>query len=337
MNIHANLHQDVGRVQGTMNKTDLHKRMLWSLMSNEPVSCWDLHEMGMVDWVMPSPNNVLLLNHIGNEIDRTFNFNFKKQDEYRHRAMIKSIIELYDRGTEWYRPQKKHEIEMIFPVENMVDLSLMNGNSLDKVMERVQQISSGKFEFDRFRSSMISDTEFEERVKNVMYRVNVANKKLSEASPLALYLSHIMYYGAIMEYEKIKNRTHEPQVGTTFFRKLLKYEYHAMCWLMHFGDFWEGMKLKVDSNYKPKWFRNSFEELMKWKDLKQFMNVYGAAGATAFSNSVMFVELPSFWMRPLELEQIDRDNTLFLCISSLVDGQFNGSHASKMRTKDKGE
>ena len=76
---------------------------------------------------------------------------------------------------------------------------------------------------------------------------------------------------------------------------------------------------------------------MKWKDLKQFVNVDGPAGTTVFDNSLMFNQLPSSWMRPLEFEQIESDYLLFPRISSLADGQFNGSHTSKLRTKENEE
>ena len=72
--------------------------LLYSILNGQPLSCWNLYDVGFVDWIMPTPNNVLLFNHIGNDIDKTFNFNFKQQDEFRHRSMIKSIIEFYDRG-----------------------------------------------------------------------------------------------------------------------------------------------------------------------------------------------------------------------------------------------
>merc|ERR1712113_425891 len=233
--------------------------------------------------------------------------------------MIKSIIELYDRGTEYYRADAKPELDMIFPVTNQRDLSLLNGNSLQEIMDRIQQISSGKYEFDTMRSGNIADSDFEGKIKNVMYRANVAKDRMSHASPLALYLSHLMYYGAITEYEKITNRTGEWNAGTTFLRNMMKYEYHAMCWLMHFGDFWEGMKAKVDGNYRPKWKRESVKDLMNWKELKHLVNADGPAGSTVFENSILFNELPCSWMKPLEFEPIQGDYLLFPRISSLAD------------------
>jgi len=249
--------------------------------------------------------------------------------------MIKSIIELYDRGTEYYRAETKHELDMIFPVTNQKDLSLLNGNSLEEIINRIQKISSGNYDFDTRRSGTMGDSEFDERIKNVMYRANAANDRLCRSSPLALYLSHIMYYGAITEYEKIINRTNEWNVGTTYLRNMMKYEYHAMCWLMHFGDFWEGMKAKVDSDYRPRWKRESISDLMKWKELKHLVNIDGPHGSTLFENSIIFNELPCSWMKPLEFEEIEEDYLLFPRISSLAEGQSNGSYTSKMRAKEK--
>merc|ERR1712232_771594 len=81
-----------------------------------------------------------------------------------------------------------------------------------------------------------------------------------------------MYYGSIKEYNNIKNNFKQQNIATDFFRKLLKYEYNALCWLMYFGDFWEGLKYKNDNNYTPKWKWSTMEELLSSKDIKHLIS-----------------------------------------------------------------
>merc|ERR1712176_539486 len=197
MNVYANNHQN-------KSSNNIHKQMLWNLFGAQPVSAWDLYEMGIIDWMMPSPNNVLAFTHVGNEIDKTFNVNFREQDEFRHRAMIKSIIELSDRGTEYYKGHKMPELDFVFGATRENDLNLLNVNSIDKVRERMEQISNGTFDFDLFRTQ--NDQNYDEMIRKTMYKTNKTKKNMERASPFALYISYILYYGASKQYNNIQNK-----------------------------------------------------------------------------------------------------------------------------------
>ena len=333
MNVYANNNQ---------NKltNNIHKQMLWNLFGAQPIAAWDLYEMGVIDWMMPSPNNVLAFTHIGNEIDKSFNYNFRSQDEFRHRAMIKSIIELFDRGTEHYTAHKMPELDFVFGTTKENEMNLLSLNSIDKVMERMEQISNGSFDFDLHRTN--NDKNFDEMIRTVMYKTNKTRKNMERASPLALYLSYILYYGAAKQYNNIQTKYQQKNIGTNYFRNLLKYEYNALCWLMYFGDFWEGLKHKTDPNYTPKWKWSSMEQLLSSKDIKHLLSpkhMSNNDGEGVLENSILFNELPYGWMKPLEFDEnvnMDEEYLLFPKISSLSDGAtFDHSTTARLDIKNK--
>merc|ERR1712228_28336 len=332
MNIYANNNQ---------NKltNNIHKQMLWNMFGAQPIAAWDLYEMGIIDWMMGPPNNVLAFTHIGNEIDKSFNHNFKHQDEFRHRAMIKSIIELFDRGTEYYKPEKMLELELLFGVTKENELNLLSLNSIDKVIERMDQISNGDFDFDLYRSHN-DDENYDDMIRTIMYKTNKTKKNMQRSSPLALYLSYILYYGATKQFNNIQTKYQQPNIGTKYFRNLLKYEYNALCWLMYFGDFWEGLKHKNDNSYTPKWKWSSMEQLLSSKDIKHLLStkhINSNEGEGVLENSILFNELPYGWMKPLEFDDnMDEEYLLFPKISSLSDGAtLNGSTTAKLDIKNK--
>merc|ERR1712228_282128 len=145
-------------------------------------------------------------------------------------------------------------------------------------------------------------------IRTIMYKTNKTKKNMERSSPLALYLSYILYYGATKQFNNIQTKYQQPNIGTKYFRNLLKYEYNALCWLMYFGDFWEGLK-HINNN----------------------------EGEGVLENSILFNELPYGWMKPLEFDDnMDEEYLLFPKISSLSDGAtLNGSTTAKLDIKNK--
>merc|ERR1712129_99889 len=162
------------------------------------------------------------------------------------------------------------------------------------------------------------------------------------ASPLALYLSYILYYGATKEYANISTAQLQPNLGTNYFRKMLKYEYHALCWLMYFGDFWEGLKHKNDCSYAPQWRWQTMQMLLSSKDMKHLLStkhMNSNEPDLVLKHSILFNELPFGWMQPLEFDENEHANEeylLFPKISSLPDGaSWNNSVTAMNDVKSK--
>ena len=51
----------------------------WYVLTGQPMSAWEAHECGLVDWMMPSNNHVLSMTHIGNDCDSVFRTVFADQ------------------------------------------------------------------------------------------------------------------------------------------------------------------------------------------------------------------------------------------------------------------
>merc|ERR1719285_805567 len=79
-----------------------YKLAMYYALTGHPIPAWEMINYGLGDWMVPDQNGPLLFHHMGEQIDSAFLDVFKNQDKFRHRAMLRSVIELFDRGQEHY-------------------------------------------------------------------------------------------------------------------------------------------------------------------------------------------------------------------------------------------
>merc|ERR1719499_2568733 len=91
---------------GCSDSSDLYKVKLLSYyfaLTGRPASMWDMMELNLCDWAWPNENGPFAFSRIGEEIDQKLRDLFWEQDKYHVRTNFKSVVELYDRGLEFFQ------------------------------------------------------------------------------------------------------------------------------------------------------------------------------------------------------------------------------------------
>eukprot|EP00494_Astrolonche_serrata_P030498 UN30766 len=72
-------------------------------LTGRPLTLWDMMELNFCDWAWPHKDGIRAFHYIGEKVDYTMRNLFWEQDKYTIRTYLKSFVELYDRGTEFYK------------------------------------------------------------------------------------------------------------------------------------------------------------------------------------------------------------------------------------------
>ncbi|ETO13597.1 hypothetical protein RFI_23773, partial [Reticulomyxa filosa] len=301
---------------------------IWHALTGFPMNTYDAMEQGLVDWIIP-PTPVLLFSHMGHDVDRLFRTVFQEQDRYRHRAMLKSVVELYDRGLEHYRGPCSEDVRF----RELEDLFLSGTKRRGENREDVVGLDKFLLNLENgCKGALPCQKHFnDEQLKLSIHRLLQAKQAIDRASPLAI----VFTYETFRHLMPLRKRTTDPTRADSHaldgvFQRLLEREYHLLCWLMHYGDLWEGIRarhvnpLSSSSVEPPKWAFSSCKEVLSQKgdDLLSDWNTNEADGTCIITK-----ELPWHWCPKWEKTKRDKLNDVLFPVRSSLDGLWADSQS----------
>merc|ERR1719361_2824142 len=72
-------------------------------LTGRPMSMWDMMELNFCDWAWPHENGPYTLDKIGEDAEQKLRDVFWQQEKHHVRTNFKSVVEMYDRGLEFFR------------------------------------------------------------------------------------------------------------------------------------------------------------------------------------------------------------------------------------------
>jgi len=216
-----------------------YRLALYYALTGHPIPAWEMMYYNLGDWMVPDQNGPLLYHYMGEQIDSTFLDVFKEQDKFRHRAMLRNVIELFDRGQEHYAHNSwrrkvsttegkqrsiEEEIMEVFPDRK----SCTPRDGIKQIIERLESRASTQF-----------------WAREALESIRAA----SPISVLATYCVMAAYYWK-RSVATLENNMH--------------LEIGVLMWMQEKGDFWEGVRSQVHQESGP-------ERLWRHKDLNDML------------------------------------------------------------------
>lgn len=259
-------------------------------LTGRPASMWDMMELNLCDWAWPNENGPFAFGRIGEEIDNKMRDLFWEQDKYHVRTNFKSVVELYDRGLEFFRSpllagaQGEQVGFLMDPFMRAItsEAKRKNFEADFSISEKTAAVLNALKRLEMSLQDKLNDEEMGEEARKML-------EGLQKASPLSLFATTMLMMKcwhlqntrfrsghteqfvrteSLMQDIVLKNPTDRMDVLPT---TMMKMEYRTLMWLMKRGDYWQRVKGKVFGTKKVVQ-EQSEDKPTTLSDLETFLN-----------------------------------------------------------------